>query len=158
MDTGGAIHDVALPQLSSFYPGQLQFRVEFGPSSTSATFTIFARTSDGQTDCEIVRQFTVTADGAITQLSHNDLPLHDLQPVAIVLLANQGPVATLEARTAYAGEKQVTWTVSGGSVDTHADCRATWTLPEKRGIYQAEVVVDYGPDGVAFDALAIEVL
>ena len=35
--------------------------------------------------------------------------------------------------------------------------QVAWTLPEVPGIYQAEVVLDFGPDGVAFDAFAVEV-
>ncbi len=161
MNSGGTLHGLTLPDEGTLNYGQLRFWIVFDADSTSATFTVFAKTAQNEKTCEITRQFTVTAAGSIasvTQLRVDDLPLFARQPASIVLIAREGRVATIEARTAYNGEKQLKWSVSDGDLTAHADDRATWALPAERGIYQAEVVMDYGPDGVAFDALSIEVL
>ena len=35
--------------------------------------------------------------------------------------------------------------------------RLRWRLPSEPGLYQAELVIDYGPQGLSFDTLALEV-
>jgi len=47
--------------------------------------------------------------------------------------------------------------VTGGELDASAAQRVQWTLPTRPGIYQAEVLLDYGADGIAFDTLMLEV-
>lgn len=49
------------------------------------------------------------------------------------------------------------WTVSHGTIDTADADRARWRLPEEPGIYQVQLVVDYGDDGLGFDAMVLEV-
>ena len=162
MNSGGTITDAVLPQDdSSGYGTTMTLRVAFDSGSTSATFTVYAKAYDYQTTCDIVRQFTVTAAGTIAssaQLRLDGLPLPSRQTVMILLVAQEGNTATLEARTGYAGAKTVKWYVSDGSLATDTNGRAAWTLPEARGTYQAQVVADFGDYGVAFDALSVEVL
>ena len=47
--------------------------------------------------------------------------------------------------------------VSGGDVVWQDGRRLSWRLPEASGLYQAQLVIDYGPAGLSFDALAFEV-
>jgi hypothetical protein len=51
----------------------------------------------------------------------------------------------------------VSWEVTGGELDASTGAQVQWTLPTVPGIYQAEVLLDYGADGIAFDALMLEV-
>lgn len=159
--TGGVVQDILLPQSNSLNPAELTFNVVLNAGSTNAVFTVFAKTTSNMTTCDVVRQFSVTAAGVITSVVHPELhglPLPARQRATITLVEQEGRIATLEVRSAFSGEKQVQWSVSDGELSAKANNRTTWELPNKRGIYQAEVVVDYGADGLAFDALPIEVL
>jgi hypothetical protein len=51
----------------------------------------------------------------------------------------------------------VIWTVTGGTFRSGGVDAIVWTLPEEPGLYQAELVVDHGEDGFAFDTLTVEV-
>jgi hypothetical protein len=46
--------------------------------------------------------------------------------------------------------------LAAGELDVSAGPNVRWTLPAEPGIYQAELVVDYGADGFAFDVLLLE--
>ena len=78
--------------------------------------------------------------------------------MSIELLAQHGNTAELEAHTPYSGEKRFQWTVSHGRLLVNDNGSAIWELPDTKGVYQAEVVADFGSDGFAFDALSLEVL
>jgi hypothetical protein len=157
---GGAIQDLVLPQENTANHGVLSFRLVLDEGSTSAVFRVYATTSDLEKTCPIFRQFTVSSDGSVatvTLASKSELPLSARHGVAIQLLAREGRVVTLEARTGYPGPKETRWSVSAGEVTPGPGDRVAWTLPETHGIHQAEVVLDFGTDGVAFDAFAVEV-
>jgi hypothetical protein len=47
--------------------------------------------------------------------------------------------------------------VTGGTFEAALDDRIVWTLPRQPGLYQAELLVEHGPDGFAFDTLVLEV-
>jgi hypothetical protein len=85
------------------------------------------------------------------------MPLASRHPVQIAMASRDGFDVALEARTSFAGPSRCTWRVTGGELISQADNRAHWRLPERRGFYQAQVVVDYGPQGLAFDSLSVEV-
>ena len=55
------------------------------------------------------------------------------------------------------GSKTVAWTVNGGEMIAQAGGRVRWRLPDAKGFYQAQVVVDCGTSGIAFDSLNLEV-
>ena len=73
------------------------------------------------------------------------------------MLERRGNVLFLEANSTYEGERTLEWTVTDGSLERDEDDRVRWTVPDAAGLYQVEVVMDYGPDGLGFDALAVEV-
>lgn len=47
--------------------------------------------------------------------------------------------------------------MSAVTIDDPGARRVRWTLPEEPGVYQAELLVDYGPDGLAVDTVMLEV-
>ena len=158
--SGGAIEDLVLPQDNTGSLSVLSFRLVLDEGSTSAEFRVYATTSDLEKTCLIFRQFSVSSDGStatVTLAPRSELPLSARHGVTIQLLAREGRVVTLEARTGYPGQKEARWSVPVGEVTEGPRDRVAWTLPEAPGIYQAEVVLDFGLDGVAFDALAVEV-
>lgn len=74
-----------------------------------------------------------------------------------VVLARSGRVVELAASTAFAGPREVSWSVSGGTLDLAAGSPVHWTLPAEPGIYLAEAVIDDGLAGLAIDRLLLEV-
>ena len=110
--------------------------------------------------CAVSRTITVTitATSADVVVRGTDpLPLPARQRAEIVLVARDGRTVELAARTPYRGEYQTQWTVTAGDIVADGP-RVWWTLPEARGMYQAELVIDYGADGFAIDAMPFEVI
>ncbi len=111
--------------------------------------------------CAVARTFHVTISGTGVQVSLRDsdtLPLPARQHAEIALAGQEGRVVRLEARTAYDGRRLASWSVSHGALDTDSGPAVHWTLPAEPGIYQAELVLDFGADGLAFDTLLLEVM
>lgn len=129
--------------------------------ASSGSFTLSGSLADfAGTVCEFSRAFTFTIEGDTVTVALNDadrLPLFARDRAEIVLLAHEGNVVELEARTTYSGAYTVLWTVSEGELEGVEGDRARWRLPEVAGIYQIQSTVDYGADGVAFDAMMFEV-
>jgi hypothetical protein len=131
------------------------------PATTQAAFTVEA-TMFGFTSeiCAVRRTFnvTITATGVQVSLADVDpLPLAARQRAEIVLASQDGRSVELHARTPWQGERRITWTVSGGNLDATTGSPVRWSLPEAPGIYQAELLIDFGPEGLAFDHLLLEV-
>ena len=100
------------------------------PFTVSATITGFS----GKV-CSLVRTFRVTvSDGGVQVSLHgaDTLPLPARQHAEIVLARREGRVVRLEASTAWDGNRSESWSVSH--------------------------VLDFGPDGLAFDTLLLEVV
>jgi hypothetical protein len=51
----------------------------------------------------------------------------------------------------------VEWSVSGSERIEESGERLRWRLPAEPGLYQVEVAVDYGDEGIALDAMTFEV-
>jgi hypothetical protein len=130
-------------------------------NTTQGSFTLEADLEGFQgTLCHLTRTFNFTVDGAIvtvTQLRLDGIPLAARQRAEIVVLAQQDGVVELEGRTPYQGPYQMSWNVTNGSLEASGDGRVRWRLPEEAGMYQAELVVDYGEAGLAVDQLVFEV-
>ena len=131
------------------------------PAPTQASFAISAELRDtyhGNT-CTLNRTITVTvtATSADVVIRGDPLPLPARQRAEIVLVARDGRTVELAARTLYRGESQAEWTVTAGEIVADGP-RLRWTLPDAKGLYQAELVVDYGVDGFAIDAMPFEVI
>ena len=73
------------------------------------------------------------------------------------MVARDGHDVELEATTPFRGARTIAWAVTGGEIVSREGARLRWRLPARAGLYQAELVIDYGPRGLSFDTLALEV-
>ncbi len=124
---------------------------------TSGSFTLKGTLARGNV-CAVSRTFTfrLQPDGVVVAFAH-ELPLAARQQARIALVGRDGHEVELEATTPFCGAAEITWTVTGGEVVSREGTRLRWRLPREAGLYQAELVIDYGPNGLSFDALALEV-
>jgi len=109
-------------------------------------------------NCVVSRTFTfrLQPDGVVVAFTH-ELPLSARQQARIALVGRDGHEVELEATTPFRSAGAITWTVTGGEMVSREGARLRWRLPREAGLYQAELVIDYGPSGLSFDALALEV-
>ncbi|MCC6927970.1 MAG: hypothetical protein IT359_03155 [Gemmatimonadaceae bacterium] len=159
--SGGAIGRITTPPDGSAAPFVVAF--PFGGASTlSITFTFEgALTSGGGESCTFRRNFIVTAtrnSATVAQVTLDALPLPARQRAEIILAEQVGRRVVLRAQTPYRGAHLRTWDVSAGTLSDTTSDAVTWMLPDAPGIYAAELALDYGDDGMAFDALMLEVL
>jgi hypothetical protein len=158
--SGGTLVSVQVPEQGA---GALTVRFDLGGAqSAEIAFTVTAAITglSGEV-CAVVRTFRVTVSDTGVQVSlrdADDLPLPARQHAEIVLAHREGRVVRLEASTPWEGIRGESWSVSHGSLDTNGGPTVTWTLPAEPGVYQAELVLDFGPDGLAFDTLLLEVV
>ena len=135
-------------------------------STMSGSFTVSGELMglEGNVNvCAFSRTFTFTVGDSgvtVTLLLKDFLPLSARQRAEIVMIRRDGRVVDLKARTDYQGRWEAEWQVTSGSLETvsQEDQTMRWRLPEGPGIHQVELVMDYGADGMAVDALALEVV
>jgi hypothetical protein len=111
--------------------------------------------------CAVARTFLFRVEpdtGRVVVAEADPLPLPERQPARIALLSHEGRDVELEATTAFAGPATLVWTVTGGQIVSRDGPRLRWRLPSEAGLYQAELVADYGPLGFAHDAIVLEVV
>ena len=130
-------------------------------STTQIDFTVEGILTGFRSEtCNIKRTLHVSIGPAGVQVAETNLdslPLSARHGAHIAVLGRAGRTLSLEARTMYGGPHQVSWEVTGGELDASSRRHAQWTLPSTPGIYQAELLLDYGADGIAFDTLMLEV-
>jgi hypothetical protein len=85
------------------------------------------------------------------------LPLRARQEAQIALVGRTDEEVHVEARTSYRGAHRVEWSVSAGEVVARDGARLRWRLPPEPGLYQVELVIDYGDDGFGLDTMTFEV-
>jgi hypothetical protein len=164
--TGGTLESVTLPSSTaggSAHEAVVVISLASGTSADSGatpsgTFTL-AGTISGETgECPVQQDFTFVVDktGVVVAELEDTLPLRSREPAAIVLARRSGHDVHLTPAGAKSGAR-VTWTATAGSVVVHADGGATWTLPAAPGLYQIELLVERGEEGLALDTLAFEV-
>jgi len=156
---GAAITNTSLPATTAD-----QLVITLRPASASTTqidFTVEGVLTGFQSEtCNVKRIFHVTVGTTGVQIAETNLdslPLSARHGAQIAALSRSGRTLHLEARTTYGRAHRVTWEVTGGALDSTDLHHVAWTLPDEPGMYQAEVLLDYGPDGVAFDAFMVEV-
>lgn len=158
--SGGTLLDVQLPE-QGFDALRVRFDVA-GAATAEITFTVAATiTGLAGEVCPLLRTFHVTVSDGGVQVSlrdADDLPLPARQHAKIVLAHREGRVVRLEASTPWNGIRSESWSVSHGTMDAASGPTMRWTLPDEAGIYQAELVLDFGPHGLAFDTLLLEVV
>ncbi len=154
---GATLRDVHLP--GGQLPDSLKLKLVFGSGSTQAAFTVNGTLYGfGASSCTLRRTFQVTlAAGGGVLISSGDLPLAARDSVRIALVSQQDRVVELAAQTDFPGTREFSWRVSDGDLDRPTGSTVRWTLPAAPGIYQAELVVDYGLAGLAVDQLLLEV-
>ncbi len=147
-------------QLPKTIADSLKIALVLPSGGTQASFTVNARLfgAVGQV-CPVRRTFKVdiTTVGVQVHQAEPALPLSARDSARIVPGERQGRVVELGARTTFAGPHTVSWAVTGGELDTAAGSPVCWTLPSAPGIYEAELVIDYGLAGLAIDRLMLEV-
>src|SRR5688572_16438934 len=129
------------------------------PDVTSGGFTVRGTVSgfDGTT-CTVTRTFIFTISGTnVTIAGMAELPLAARQQARVALISREGVEVELEATTPFPGPQTISWAVSGGTIMAQKGARMRWRLPTEAGFYQVELVIDYGPRGLSFDTLGLEV-
>jgi hypothetical protein len=159
--SGATISNIALPAARS--RDALEVVLELATDSTTmAAFTVEATLYGlANETCAVKRTFFVTISQAGVQVTLSDvdpLPLAARQRAEIVLVHQDGRAVELQARTPFRGEREARWTVTDGELDASTGDSVRWTLPPAPGLYQAELVIDFGHDGMAIDMLMLEVL
>ncbi len=152
--TGGKAGAVTL----STTTGPAEFDIDLkGAPPTKGGFTLKGKVTNGQTTCSVERTFTFSVSGGAVMVAELDdaLPLRAGELATIVVMNRDERAVHLHPRGAAEGSR-VTWTATAGHVAVRDDGGATWTLPEERGLYQVELVVERG-EMLAVDTLAIEV-
>jgi hypothetical protein len=159
--SGATILSTRVPAPGSTEPLGIVLRLN-SPTTAQVTFTLEATLLGPAADtCSVQRTFNATISPTGVQVSLADadrLPLAARQRAEIVLANQAENVVELHARTLYQGARDVSWSVTDGQLDTNAGPMVRWTLPRVPGIYQAELVIDFGDDGFAFDILLLEVV
>jgi hypothetical protein len=148
--TGGVARPVAADE-------PLTVLIDLAEGVTSGAFTLRG-TLSGMGTCAVSRTFTFTLGpgGAVVAMAPS-LPLSALQQARIAMVGRDGRDVRLAATTPFAGPQTVTWSVTGGEVLSREDGGLHWRLPAEAGLYQAELVVDYGVRGLSIDTLILEV-
>lgn len=138
----------------------LDFQLD-SPPPTSGSFMLEGRLlGRGDVLCDVTRSFTFSIEGqnvTIALVPEPWLPLAARYRAEIMVVEQRGLTIELEARTRYKLPHGAEWTVTGGTIRTSTGSRASWELPPEPGLYQVEVVMDYGRDGLAVDWLPLEV-
>ena len=158
---GATAVGIETPDADAHQPIVLTLKLET-PSTTTGSFKL-SGTILGQLpseSCAVERTFTFTiseGDVVIAMRMRDTLPLLARHRAQIVQLGRDDGVVDLEARTRYEGRHTAAWSVAQGSIEVAGENRARWRLPEEPGVYQVQVVVDYGVDGLGFDEMMVEV-
>jgi hypothetical protein len=159
--SGATLVSSTVPRPNTFEPLLLVLRLA-NSTTTRVTFEVEATVLGiGRNTCAVRRTFTITISPTGVEISSagtDELPLAARQRANIVVTQQQGRTVELAARTPYLGPREMSWSVNAGHLDASTGSVVQWTLPPKAGIYQAELVVDFGADGVAFDVLMLEVV
>jgi hypothetical protein len=158
--SGATIASTRVPGPGSTDPLGIVLQLN-SPTTTLVTFTVEATLFGPAADtCSVQRTFNATISPAGVQVSLADadrLPLAARQRAEIVLANQAENVVELHARTLYQGASDVSWSVTEGELDIQTGPVVRWALPRVPGIYQVELVIDFGDDGLAFDMMLLEV-
>ncbi len=132
--------------------------IDVGEGVTTGSFTLRGTISGFGTPCAVSRTFTFTlGPGGVVVALAAELPLSALQQARIALLSRHGRDVRLQATTPFGGPRTVAWSVTGGEVLSREGGGLHWRLPADAGLYQAELLVDYGAHGLSIDTLVLEV-
>jgi hypothetical protein len=154
--TGATLGSVTVD--SGTYQATVVLTLDAG--ATSGAFTLTGTLVGYENDeCAVTRTFHFEpGDGGGVTVAQRDgrLPLGGRERAAIVVTRRDGLSVDLHAAGVVTGAA-VGWTATGGAVDARGHDRITWRLPEAPGLYQIELLVDRGRDGLSVDTLTLEV-
>ncbi|PKN49984.1 MAG: hypothetical protein CVU63_00590 [Deltaproteobacteria bacterium HGW-Deltaproteobacteria-20] len=108
--------------------------------------------------CDVRRSFHVElSDGGAPKISRRQAPQSPLQlrPRVALTLVETGDLWARVQASGAPRDATISFDVTDGSISTQG-ADALWTLPERPGLYQVEVVVQYG-GSIATEAVVLEV-
>lgn len=157
--TGGVASNIVAPSATTLSP--LTFSLTLGAvPPTTAGFTVQGAFTGYQGEtCAYTRTFIVTVTSGsvqVAQLTLDTLPLPSRERLKIEPVVSEGNVLELLARSEFRGDAVAEWSVSAGTIEVLDARRARWRLPIEPGIHQVQLALDYGSEGLAFDAITIE--
>lgn len=129
------------------------------PTQKTAAFTLKGEVMGyANPKCPVERRFTLDINGGVVKIAQagRALPLSVRDRVTIALAGRDGRAVELRAAGAGAGAR-LDWTATAGTVEASAGGGVRWILPDEPGLYQIELLVDRGEEGVVLDALTLEV-
>ena len=162
--TGATVASVDLPGQGT--RDTLVVTLDLDPAtSTTGSFTVSGELR-GFDDaiCSFSRTFIFDIGDAgvtVSLLLKDHLPLAARQQAEIVMGNRGRRTVDLTPRTRYRGAWTAEWRVTDGfveAIESTSRDSVRWHLPDAIGVYQVELVMDYGVDGLAVDALAVEVV
>lgn len=131
------------------------------PSATSGTFHVKTTVKDSKmATCSVEKSFTftITSSGVTVRNTRvAQLPLTVRYPASIAMVGHDGHTLELAGRTGYRGAHTTHWSVNAGVIEAQSGDRLRWRLPDEPGLYQVELVIDYGEGGFAIDHMTFEV-
>ncbi len=145
------------------FDGNSAFRVTLTPDPgvTEGSFHITGNVTAQGELCPVDRTFTFKIAGSSVVVAlRGELPLGAKERVTIAIARREE--RSVELAVAGAGAASMNgataqWSATAGAIEPAPEGRVRWTLPEVPGLYQVELVVDRGRDGVHIDTLALEV-
>lgn len=137
---------------------QISIGVDISTSSGSFTLSGTLKSWNGTPSCAVTRTFnyTISGNSVVVAIEDRALPLGARDRAAILIHRREGREVELRAGGVAPGGA-VGWTATGGAVEVHEHDRVTWKLPEEPGLYQMELLVDRGREGLSLDTLTLEV-
>ncbi len=137
------------------------FRVVLQPDqgATTGSFHVIGTITGDGTDCPADRVFTFTITNGTVEIALRDvMPLGSKARASIAITRRDGHEVELAATGAGSSAgATLGWSATAGAIEPASDGRARWTLPRAPGLYQVELLVDRGRDGVHIDTLTLEV-
>ncbi len=160
--TATELENVALADIQVESDRSVQLLFDLTPdTATSGAFTFSGvLVGLGGERCSVSRRFvfSISSQGVtIGELQAARLPLEARQQATIALAGTGQGYVDLVAHTPFPGVAGVHWAASEGTIRSQGGGRARWDLPRARGVYQAEVLVDYGDHGFSLDTIELEV-
>jgi hypothetical protein len=153
--TGGTLVSVSIAPSS---PHTVNVTIQLAGTPANGSFTLTGSVGSSF-QCAVSQTLTFSvgdAGGVVVSSLEDTLPLRSREPATIVVVNRNVGAVELRPTGAEVGAR-VTWTATAGNVAVKADGGATWELPREPGLYQIELLVERGDDGLALDTLTLEV-
>lgn len=133
--------------------------IPMGPLPSNGTLKVRAVVdNEGRTSCPLERVLTLSiAQDQVLVTSADQLPLRERHSARIRVAERTDEALILEARTRHPGPCRFGWSATGGCIEAAEGPLVIWRLPREPGLHQAQLIADFGEQGLAFDTLTVEV-